>query len=110
VKLALYRIAQEGLSNVVKHAGASRAIVRLECTGAGITLSIRDDGRGFDPDGIGAHHLGLGIMRERAQVIGAAFAIASEPESGTKITVAWEGAQTTSEGQDSVEPSGGETA
>ena len=110
VKLALYRIVQEALNNIVKHAGASRAIVRLECTGAGITLSIRDDGRGFDPDGVGTHQLGLGIMRERAQVIGAAFAVTSEPESGTEIALAWEGAQTASEGQDSVEPSGGETA
>lgn len=107
VKLALYRIAQEGLNNVVKHAGASQAVVLLQCTGEGITLSIRDDGRGFDPDGVGTHHLGLGIMRERAQVIGAAFAIVSEPESGTEITVTWEGAQTASEGRDSFEPSDG---
>ena len=110
VKLALYRIAQEALNNVVKHAGAGRAVVHLQCTGEGITLSIQDDGRGFDPVGVGPQQLGLGIMRERAQAIGAAFAIASEPESGTEITVAWEGAQTASEGQDSVEPSSGETA
>jgi signal transduction histidine kinase len=107
VKLALYRIAQEALNNVVKHAGASRAIVRLQCKGEGIALSIRDDGRGFDPDGIGAHHLGLGIMRERAQAVGANCAVTSVPGHGTEITVAWEGAPTAGKGRDSVELSDG---
>ena len=87
VKLALYRIAQEALNNVVKHAGAGRAIVRLECAEEGIILTIGDDGRGFDPDGITPHQLGLGIMRERAQAIDAAFTIASQPGHGTEITV-----------------------
>jgi PAS domain S-box-containing protein len=100
VKLALYRITQEALNNVVKHAGASRAIVRLECTGEQVTLSISDNGRGFDPDDVPPHHLGVGIMRERAQALGAAFAVASEPERGTEITVTWQDAgQTTGEGQ-----------
>ena len=100
VKLALYRITQEALNNVIKHAEASRAIVRLECTGEQGTLSISDNGRGFDPDDVPPHHLGLGIMRERAKAVGAAFAVASEPERGTEITVTWQAAgQTTGEGK-----------
>jgi signal transduction histidine kinase len=87
VKLALYRIVQEALNNVIKHAEAGRAIVRLECTGEQIILSINDDGRGFDPLAVTPHQLGLGIMRERAQTIGAAFTLASEPDRGTEITV-----------------------
>ena len=100
VKLALYRIAQEALNNVVKHAGARRAIVRLECAAEGITLSISDDGRGFDPDGGTSHGLGLGIMRERAQAIDAALSVASERGHGTQITVTWQEArQSTDAGQ-----------
>jgi PAS domain S-box-containing protein len=100
VKLALYRIAQEALNNVVKHAGANRAIVRLECTGEQVTLSISDNGRGFDPADVPLHHFGLGIMRERALAVGATFAVASEPGRGTEITATWEDAtQMIGEGQ-----------
>jgi PAS domain S-box-containing protein len=98
VKEALYRISQEALNNVVRHAGASRAIVRLERTGEQVTLSISDNGRGFDPDDESPDQLGLGIMRERAQAVDAAFAVASEPGRGTEITVTWgEAGQTTDE-------------
>jgi signal transduction histidine kinase len=93
VRLALYRIAQEAINNVIKHAGAGRAIVRLVCAAEGITLSISDDGRGFDPSGVTPHGLGLGIMRERAQAIDAALSIASEPGDGTEITVTWDHAR-----------------
>ena len=97
VKLALYRIAQEELNNVVKHAGAGRAIIRLECTAERITLSISDDGRGFDPGEVAPHQLGLGIMRERAQAIGAAFTITSQHGNGTEINVTWEVARQTTD-------------
>jgi signal transduction histidine kinase len=92
VRLAFYRIAQEALNNVVKHAQASRAIIRLECTGERVILSINDNGRGFDPEAVRSHRLGLNIMRERATAVGATFAVASEPDSGTEITVTWEDA------------------
>jgi signal transduction histidine kinase len=108
VKLALYRIAQEALNNVVKHAGAGRAIVRLECTAEGGTLSISDDGRGFDPDGVTPQQLGLGIMRERAGAIDAAFAINSEPGQGTEITVTWDYARHTTDA--SQETDAGQTS
>jgi signal transduction histidine kinase len=100
-KLALYRIAQESLNNAVKHAGAGRAIVRLQCTEEGVSLSIGDDGRGFDPEGVTPHQLGLHIMRERAVAVGAALTITSEPGQGTEVTVTWEGAtQTTDRGEE----------
>ena len=90
VKLALYRIAQEAINNVVKHARAGKAIVRLQCTKARTTLSIADDGRGFDPGGVMPHHLGLQIMHERAAAVDAVLAITSKPGDGTEVAVTWE--------------------
>ena len=89
VKVALYRIAQEALNNVAKHAGATRATVRLHCEPEQVNLGIQDDGSGFDPGRIAPNSLGLGIMRERAEAIGAALAIESEPGAGVRIQVVW---------------------
>jgi two-component system nitrate/nitrite sensor histidine kinase NarX len=98
VKVALYRIAQEALNNVAKHAGATRATVSLRClpspseeegTGARLELCICDDGSGFDPGGVAPDSLGLGIMRERAEAIGAELAIESSPGEGTQIQISW---------------------
>jgi signal transduction histidine kinase len=89
VKVALYRIAQEALNNAVKHARASRASLYLQCEPGRVVLHISDDGRGFDPEGITAPTLGLGIMRERARAIGASFAIESQPGQGTEVSVVW---------------------
>ncbi len=97
VRIALYRIAQEALNNVVKHAQASRVDVHLRCIppsrgrdrAAQVKLSIRDDGLGFDPGDVSQDHLGLGIMRERAQAILAQLEIQSEPGGGTEITAVW---------------------
>jgi PAS domain S-box-containing protein len=90
VKIALYRIAQEALNNVAKHSGAARAKVELTCTGARITLSIRDNGRGFDMKNTLPDSLGLGIMRERAKDINADITIESRPGEGTEVRVVWE--------------------
>jgi two-component system sensor histidine kinase UhpB len=81
VELVLYRIAQEGLTNVARHAGARRVELALDVTGGEVTLSIIDDGRG------GVVHEGAGIrgMRERALLIGAELAITSEPGRGTEV-------------------------
>jgi two-component system nitrate/nitrite sensor histidine kinase NarX len=85
VQLQILFIAQEALSNVRKHAGASRVRVTVE-DGADFLLSISDNGVGFD---IGASrddaHVGLYIMRERAQRIGAALEIDSRPGAGTTV-------------------------
>jgi signal transduction histidine kinase len=89
VKIALYRIAQEALNNVAKHSGASQATVRLCCGPERVALHVTDDGRGFDVDTIPLDHLGVGIMRERAEAIGAELIIESEPERGTEVAVVW---------------------
>jgi len=90
VQIALYRIAQEALNNVAKHAKASQATVTLRCQRERVELCICDDGRGFDPKSISADHLGVGIMYERAKAIGATLKVESQPGSGTQIVVAWE--------------------
>jgi signal transduction histidine kinase len=89
VKVALYRIAQEALNNVAKHAGASEASVSVRCQAEQVTLQISDDGRGFDPADVSAQSLGVGIMRERAKAIGAELEIKSKPEQGTRVVVVW---------------------
>ena len=92
IKLAMYRIAQEALNNVVKHARASQVRIDLRGEPDHLTLSVTDDGRGFDPAGVESHHLGLGIMRERARAVGAHLVVDSQPGQGTAITVSWSGA------------------
>jgi PAS domain S-box-containing protein len=89
VQIALYRIAQEALNNVAKHASAAEASVDLHCQPGRVALSIQDDGRGFDAADALPDQLGLGIMRERAERIGATLAIQSQPDHGTHVTVDW---------------------
>ncbi len=89
VKIALYRIAQEALNNAARHARASRVEVALRALPQGVELRVADDGRGFDPTRVSSEHLGLGIMRERADAIGAQFTIESGRERGTLVTAAW---------------------
>jgi len=90
VKVALYRIAQEALNNVSKHAGARQANVNLLCESDRITLKITDDGRGFDVPGISLGSLGLGIMRERAEDILASLSVQSSTGQGTEVMVVWQ--------------------
>jgi signal transduction histidine kinase len=93
IKVALYRIAQEALNNVAKHSGAKQAAVGLICTPREITLSISDNGRGFDASAIHPESLGVGIIRERAREIGASLTIESSTGNGTRITVVWRNTQ-----------------
>lgn len=86
-KQALYRISQEALHNVVKHARARQVSVRLEQTLEAVRLEIRDDGVGFDPEGDFPGHLGLRSMRERAASLGGVLRLASAPGQGTTLTV-----------------------
>ena len=88
VQVSLYRIAQEALNNVVKHAKATQTNVTLRVDGTS-RLSIVDNGCGFDPDAVPPDHLGLKIMRERAEAVGARLSIYSEPGEGTQISVTW---------------------
>jgi PAS domain S-box-containing protein len=89
VQIALYRIAQEALNNVARHAGADRAAVSLCCRPEQLELRISDDGQGFDPTSVALEHLGLGIMRERAKTIDATLRLDSQPGRGTQIEVIW---------------------
>lgn len=87
--VALYRIAQEALNNVAKHSGAAAAAVRLVCNQDSVSLVVTDDGKGFDPKGPGTGRLGLGIMEERASMVGALLEITSCPGAGTTIQATW---------------------
>jgi len=89
LQVALYRIAQEALNNIAKHAGASQASVDLYCQPGQVTLYVSDNGRGFDPDDVLPDRLGMGTMRERAEQVGAALDIRSQPGHGTQIIVNW---------------------
>jgi len=103
VTIAMYRIAQESLNNVAKHALASEVVIDLACDIKGAKLSVKDDGRGFNPQDILAGHLGVSIMRERAQQIGATIMIDSEIGRGTQVNVAWSAAGNTSASGDESE-------
>lgn len=91
VQTNLYRIAQEALSNVVKHARAEHLWVALNYQTDSADLSIEDDGRGFDLNNIPADHFGIRIMNERAASIQAALTINSTFDKGSRIAVRWPG-------------------
>jgi signal transduction histidine kinase len=98
VQVALYRIAQEALNNVAKHAEAGQVDVHFQCEANQAELSIRDDGRGFDVDRVPPGHLGLGIMQERAAAVGAELEIESEVGGGTQVRAEWRAEEETDEG------------
>ena len=91
VEVALYRIAQEALQNVVKHAGASNVTVRLARDADGVRLSVTDDGKGFADlsveEAAERHSYGLVGIQERAELIGATLTVRSLPEKGTTVEV-----------------------
>jgi signal transduction histidine kinase len=84
--LCLYRVAQEALRNIVRHAQTSHAMVLLSATPGGLHLTIQDDGVGFDPKTVdGKARLGLVSIRERVRLVGGSLSIHSEPGHGTRI-------------------------
>ena len=89
VKVGLYRIAQEALNNIARHAEAEQVTLSLTCHPEQAELIIRDNGIGFEPGGSSAEHLGLRIMQERADAIGAQISIQSNPGKGTTVRVYW---------------------
>jgi len=84
--LALFRVAQEALRNVVRHAGASAATLALVATGDALELRVEDDGRGFDTGGP-RKGIGLISIRERARLAGGRATIQSRPGQGTVVLV-----------------------
>jgi signal transduction histidine kinase len=85
VQMTVYRIAQEALNNIAKHAKANQVLVCLYIEDDGINLSIKDNGQGFDTAVIPAGHFGIDIMRERAASIGSTLQINSTPGNGTHL-------------------------
>ncbi|MCS6291479.1 MAG: PAS domain S-box protein [Nitrospira sp.] len=89
VKTNLFRVLQESLQNVLKHAHASRVTVRLSGSSKGVGVSERDNGKGFDLESKAARVKGLGLtsMQERARLLGGFFRVHSLPADGTKVCV-----------------------
>jgi len=86
--ICVYRIAQEALRNVVKHAGASKVQVSLTANEDELTLRVIDDGRGFEPNGHrGQPELGLSSMAERVRIVFGSMSIESAPGRGTTVDV-----------------------
>ncbi len=89
VQIALYRIAQEALSNVAKHAKANEVRIHLQMEPDRVELCVRDDGQGFEPDEVPPASMGLRILSERAKAVGAELQIKSRPGNGTEVLVTW---------------------
>ncbi len=89
VKVVLYRVAQEALNNIAKHSEATAASVTLVYDKNRVTLTVSDNGRGFDPKSTPLNSLGMGIMRERTRQIGARLAVRSEIGKGTTVRAVW---------------------
>jgi signal transduction histidine kinase len=91
-EIHVYRIVQEAVNNVVKHSGATEAVVVIKKRENSVSLSIRDNGRGFDVGLTGSgqpHELGYGLsgITERVRILGGTFAVDSRPGSGTHLTI-----------------------
>lgn len=89
VQVAFYRVCQEALNNVTKHAKARRVEIDLKQDGTAIELHIRDDGKGFSSEQTVSGHYGLGMMRERAEAVGALLTVTSQPGHGTELVLHW---------------------
>ncbi len=88
--VAVYRVTQEALNNVARHARAKSAQVELELSSARVRLAVTDDGRGFELGALGPTHLGLQSMRERAAEAGAQLQVDSSPGHGTQVVLEWQ--------------------
>ncbi|MBN2238625.1 MAG: PAS domain S-box protein [Dehalococcoidales bacterium] len=89
VKLTFYRIAQQALNNITKHAEATEIEITLLGDKTSVVMSINDNGKGFDTSNTLPENMGLVIMKERAEGIGAGLEIKSELTKGTRIGVTW---------------------
>jgi len=91
VEVTLFRIAQGAIGNILEHAEAKNASIKLECDAEKCVLEIKDDGKGFDVSKItgvepGGRGAGLFIMRERTSLVGGSGYVESAPGQGTKVT------------------------
>jgi len=91
VEQSIYRITQEGLENIVRHANATQAAVNVEVVAEKLELTIHDDGVGFDPGRVPSEEkFGLRGLQERAASIGGKLVVESQPGNGTTIRFVWE--------------------
>jgi signal transduction histidine kinase len=86
-KADLLRIVQEALSNAARHADAETIRLSVAAQDGIVTLTVEDDGRGFDPGDVTAGHVGLQVMRERAAMIGGQLTVVSSVGGGTRVIV-----------------------
>ena len=90
-EIHVYRIVQEAVNNILKHSGATEAAVVIKKRSAAVSISIRDNGRGFDPaqPSTDSHDIGYGLkgIAERVRILGGTWAIDSRPNGGTSTTV-----------------------
>jgi two-component system nitrate/nitrite sensor histidine kinase NarX len=84
-EIHVLQIVREALSNVIQHAGASRAMLRLSASGPAIRVTLEDDGRGMDPGAPRPGHYGLQIMRERAASLGGVIEVSAGSRGGTRV-------------------------
>ena len=87
IEIELWRILQESLTNVERHAGATRAWVTISSAGDRAIVEVRDNGKGFRPAVVNQERYGLVGMRERADAINAHLTVDSEPGAGTCVRV-----------------------
>lgn len=90
VETLAYRVVQEAMSNVKKHARATQVTVRIEASGGSLRVDVKDNGAGFDPEDarqfLRSGKVGLASMRERAELSGGTLTIKSAPDAGTSVT------------------------
>jgi signal transduction histidine kinase len=90
-RVGVYRTAQEALTNVERHSGATAVHVWAKAGKGGVDLIVRDNGKGFAPEGMqpvdGLHHFGLSGMRERADYLGGRLQVKSAPGDGTSVVL-----------------------
>ena len=92
MEIACFRVAQESITNVLRHASARKITVRIARQPHSVRLAIQDDGRGFNPAATleaaaAGGHLGIVGMRERARAGGGTFKLASQPGKGTTVEI-----------------------
>jgi signal transduction histidine kinase len=85
IEQAVYRVAQEALENVARHAGARHITVALDAAPSDLVLTVADDGRGFDPGRVSPNGLGLKGIRERAEMLGGRMEIDSREGGPTTL-------------------------
>jgi signal transduction histidine kinase len=86
IEITVFRIIQEALMNVARHAKAGEVTVRLACRGGALHLEIEDDGCGFDPAGIDQPSSGISDMQDRAYLVGGVVTVDSSPGAGTCVS------------------------